>query len=328
MPKDTSSIRNQTVVITGGAGFIGSSLARRLVDDNKVVLVDLSFEGLANDLRNADNIDQVTADVRDEESMFDAVASADIVVHTAAILGVRRVISESRLTMEVNMEGTASVLRAAAAVPGLQRFVYFSTSEVFGSKAFRAAEDEVTPIGTVQDARWSYAISKLAGEHLTAAYFREMGLPVTTVRPFNIFGPRRTGDHAIVRFIAAALNGRDLVVHGDGVQLRSWCHIDDFLMGLELLMSNPAAVGQVFNIGNATNTVTVLDLAERIIRLAESSSGISHIDPGIVDIDVRVPSTGNARNKLGFVPMVRLDDGLLDAIGWYRRHPEVTDLYL
>ena len=323
----TDTIQQKRIAIAGGAGFIGSSLALRLADHNDVTLIDLSFDRLRPELVAHPNVHTVEADIRDEPTVARAVADADVFVHAAAILGVRRVIEQSRLTMEVNLEGTASALRAANSAKHLERFVFLSSSEVFGSSAFRAAEHEATPIGTIQDARWSYAISKLAGEHLTASYRREFGLPVAIVRPFNVFGPAHEGDHAVVRFISAALTGQDLIVHGDGVQLRSWCHIDDFLDGLELVMFAPNASGGVFNIGNATNTVTILDLAERIIRLSGSSSKVVHEYSVMTDIDVRVPSLGNARDKLGFEPTIRLDEGLLDTIRWYAAHPEVVARY-
>ena len=157
--------------------------------------------------------------------------------------------------------------RASATLDTLERFVDFSTSEVFGTHAFRVEEGQVSTIGSVGEARWTYAVSKLAGEHMAHAYHDELGLPAVTVHPFNVFGPGQIGGGAIRAFIEDALAGRDLVIHGDGSQIRAWCYVDDMVAGTLARLEHPDAVGQAFNIGNPRSTVTIYDLAQRIKRL-------------------------------------------------------------
>ena len=146
--------------------------------------------------------------------------------------------------------------------------IEFSTSEVFGTYAFRVDESSATTQGSVGEARWTYAVSKLAGEHMAHAYHRELGIPTVSVRPFNVYGPGQIGGGAIRAFIEAALAGRDLVIHGDGSQIRAWCYVDDMIEGLLLALEHPNAVGESFNIGNARSAVTIYDLARRIKTLS------------------------------------------------------------
>ena len=166
--------------------------------------------------------------------------------------------------MRVNVIGTYNALEAALATrDSLERLVEFSTSEVFGQHAFNVQEAHVTTIGSVGEARWTYAVSKLAGEHMAHAYHSELGLPTVSVRPFNIYGPGQIGGGAIRAFIEAALAGRDLEIHGDGSQIRAWCYVDDMVEAILLSLEHPAAVGESFNVGNARSAVTIYDLATR-----------------------------------------------------------------
>jgi UDP-glucose 4-epimerase len=160
-------------------------------------------------------------------------------------------------TMRVNLIGTYNVLEAAQANTGtVERLVDFSTSEVFGRHAYKVEEIHETAQGSVGEARWTYAVSKLAGEHLAHSYHDEFGLPTVSVRPFNVYGPGQIGGGAIRAFIETALAGEDLVIHGDGSQIRAWCYVDDMVDGLMLVLERPEAVGQVFNIGNSRSVVT------------------------------------------------------------------------
>jgi UDP-glucose 4-epimerase len=167
--------------------------------------------------------------------------------------------------MRVNMIGTYNVLEAAAAtLDTLERLVDFSTSEVFGTHAFNVSEGHVSTIGSVGEARWTYAVSKLAGEHMAHAYHDELGVPTVTVRPFNVYGPGQIGGGAIRAFIEAALAGEDLVVRGDGSQIRAWCFVDDMVEAVVLSLERPEAVGHSFNVGNPRSAVTIFDLAQRV----------------------------------------------------------------
>ena len=318
------SIRGRRVLITGGAGFIGAALAERLVERNEVVLFDRSFEHCSAALSSAwgsPNLTVVEGDILDVDAVHAVSREADVVVHLAAIVGVKNVLSRGRETIEVNFTGTSHLLRALQGSE-LDRFVYFSTSEVFGMNSFRVAEETPASVGPVGEARWTYSIAKLAGEHLVHCHHRELAMPTVIVRPFNVFGPLRLGDHAMLRFILAALRGEDLEVHGDGTQIRSWCYIDDFVDALLRIIAMPGAVGETFNVGNARNTITIYELARRVIRLLDSRSNVRFAAIDFSDIDVRVPRLGKALQVLGYRPQVELDEAILRSAAWYRQNLE------
>ena len=316
-------LTGKRVLITGGAGFIGSALAERLVAKNQVVLFDRAFEGMSAPLSTAwghANLEIQEGDILDPAAVARAVKGVDVVVHLAAIVGVKSVLARGRETIEVNFIGTSNVLKAVADRRDLHRFVYFSTSEVFGMNSFRAEEDTPASIGSVSEARWTYSIAKLAGEHLVHTYHRELGLPTVIVRPFNVFGRLRLGDHALLRFILAAMRGDDLEVHGDGTQIRSWCYIDDFVDALLRTIVLPQASGEAFNIGNPRNTLTIYELARRVIFLLDSCSRVRFEAIDFSDIDVRVPRLRKAESLLGFHPKYELDEAILMTARWYKEH--------
>ena len=215
------------------------------------------------------------------------------------------------------MLGTANVLEAAKALDDLDRLVDFSTSEVFGQSAFRANELDTTHIGAVGEARWTYAVSKLAGEHLAKAYHSEFGMPTVCVRPFNIYGPGQVGEGAIKAFIERALRDEDICIHGEGNQIRAWCFIDDFIDGLMLALVNPKAVGESFNIGNARAVVTIYGLAETVVRVLKSASIIRFVQKDYADVELRVPRVEKARELLNFEAKVDLEEGLAKTARYY-----------
>jgi nucleoside-diphosphate-sugar epimerase len=312
-------VTNKTILITGGAGFIGSNLAEKLVEHNAVVLLDQNFAAAPiqyTSLLAHPNVRAVCGNILEVE-LRSLVKDADVVVHTAAILGVNRVCHSGRETLETNYVGTSRLLKALDASPNLERFVYFSTSEVFGVNSYRVDEASRPSVGPIAESRWSYAMSKLAGEHLVASYFREAHLPTVIVRPFNIFGPRRSGDYALRRFILSALQGEPLEIYGDGTQIRSWCYIEDFCSALLQMISRAEAVGEDFNIGHPGNTLTVYELAKKVIQLAESSSPILFCESPFPDISIRVPSLEKARRLLGYDPQYDLKTGLELTIQWH-----------
>jgi nucleoside-diphosphate-sugar epimerase len=314
-------LTGKRIFITGGAGFIGTTLARRLVDANEVVAMDnLHRDALTGtDLADHPNFRFETGDVLDAERVAELARGATHVVHCAAIAGVDDVLKSPVRVMRVNVIGTYHVLEAAlGTLDTLERFVDFSTSEVFGTHAFRVQEGQVSTIGSVGEARWTYAVSKLAGEHMSHAYHDELGLPAVTVHPFNVFGPGQIGGGAIRAFIEAALAGRDLTIHGDGSQIRAWCYVDDMVEGTLLCLEHPGAVGQTFNIGNARSTVTIYDLAQRIRRLADADVDIVFQPLHYADVELRIPNVEKAREVLGFDAAVDLDEGLARTIAWYR----------
>jgi UDP-glucose 4-epimerase len=258
--------------------------------------------------------------VLDLDAMCELARGATHIVHCAAIAGVDTVLESPVRTMRVNLIGTYNVLEAAVATQGsVERFLDFSTSEVFGTHAFRVQEGQVSTIGSVGEARWTYAVSKLAGEHMAHAYHDELGLPAVTVHPFNVYGPGQIGGGAIRAFIEGALAGRDLVIHGDGSQIRAWCYVDDMVAGCLLCLEHPDAVGQTFNIGNTRSTVTIYDLAQRVKRLTGADVDIVFQPLHYADVELRIPNVEKAREVLGFEAKVDLDEGLEKTIAWYRQ---------
>jgi nucleoside-diphosphate-sugar epimerase len=312
-------LEGKRVVITGGAGFIGRALAARLASSNEVVLFDnlLRDHVTGNGLLENPNVSLVRGDILDGEHLGSVFEGATHVVHMAAIVGVRAVVQSPVTTMRVNIMGTFNALEAARAA-GVERFVDFSTSEVFGTHAYKVEETHVTPTISVGEGRWTYAVGKLTGEFAAHSYWHEYGLPIVTIRPFNIYGPWRVGQGAVNEIIERALLGEDVVVHGDGSQIRAWCYIDDLIDGTLRALENDDAVGECFNIGNPRSASTVYDTARTIVRLADSPSKLVFQDLGMVDIEVRIPEIDKARRILGYEPTVDLEEGILRTIDWYR----------
>ena len=321
------AIEGKRVFVTGGAGFIGTTLARELVERNEVVAFDnLHRDALAaTGLADHPNFTLVQGDVLDADAVREAARGATHVVHCAAIAGVDTVLESPVRTMRVNVIGTYNVLEAALATgTTVERFVDFSTSEVFGTHAFRVQEGQVSTIGSVGEARWTYAVSKLAGEHMAHAYHDELGLPTVTVHPFNVYGPGQIGGGAIRAFIETALRGNELTIHGDGSQIRAWCYVTDMVSGVLACLERPEAVGQAFNIGNPRSAVTIYDLAQRIKRLMHYDGEIVFQPLHYADVELRIPNVEKARELLHWVPQVELDDGLQKTIAWYRERLPVS----
>ena len=313
-------IQDKRILITGGAGFIGTSLALQLYKRNRIRILDnFSRDALTGtELDGHPNVEVVRGDVRDLDGMREAVAGCQIVIHMASIAGVDNVMANPVPTMEVTLYGTANALRACVDNGGVERFVDFSTSEVFGRHAYNVGEGDVTTLGAVGEARWTYAVSKLATEHLTYNYYKQFGLPTVSIRPFNIYGPRQVGQGAIHHFIRRALEQKPLTVHNDGSQIRSWCYISDILDGIQVVLERDEAVGHTFNIGNPRSTLTIYNLAREIVRLSSSSSPIELVEWPHADVELRIPNIDKARRILGYKPGIDLEEGLLRTIYWYR----------
>lgn len=313
-------IRDALIAITGGAGFIGSTLAARLAPHNRVVLFDnLHRDAIAGTrLLEHHNVTLVRGDVLDRAALAPVVAEADIVVHMASIAGVDTVMRRPILTMQVALSGTMHALEAAFEGGRCQRFVDFSTSEVFGRYAYKVTEDQATSLGAVGEARWTYAVSKLATEHLALSYHKQHGMPTVSIRPFNIYGPNQVGEGAVHHFITRALRGEPLHIHGDGSQIRSWCYIDDLVDGVMTALTRDEAVGHAFNIGNPRSTLTIFNLAQQIVALAGSKSTLHFQPMDRADVDLRIPNIDKAAELLGYRPRVDLAEGLTRTIEWYR----------
>ncbi len=262
----------------------------------------------------------VQGDILDFDKLQAAAEGATHIIHMAAIAGVATVLKSPVRTMRVNLLGTANVAEVAHGLGDrLERMVDFSTSEVFGRHAYKVEETHETSGGQVGEARWSYAVSKLAGEYFLHAYFEEYGLPVAVVRPFNIYGPNQIGVGAIHHFVRRAILGEEIVVHNDGAQIRAWCYMDDIATAVLEILENPVAIGQSFNIGNPRSVCTTYDLALRIKRLSGSDSPVVFKPLEYSDVEIRIPDITRAREVLNWEPKVDLDEGLERTIEWYRQ---------
>ena len=240
-------------------------------------------------------------------------------MHAAGIAGIDTVIRRPVDTMEVNMLGTANVLRAASQLTNLKRLIDFSTSEVFGPMSFRSNEEDQTVAGSAGEARWTYAVSKLAGEHLTHAYYNQTKLPAVTVRPFNVYGPGQTGEGALINFIKRALLNEPITIHGDGSQIRAWCYVDDFVDAIKRCVESEKAIGRSYNIGNSRAVITVYGLAQLICRVLGSQSEINFVPALSADIAIRIPDVERSRSELGFEASVDLEEGVLKTANWLRQ---------
>jgi UDP-glucose 4-epimerase len=319
---EVSRLQGARVLLSGGAGFIGTALTGRLVEENEVVVLD-------NMRRNAlaevawgkhKNLSVIVGDVRDAGVVSQAMSGVTHVVHLASIAGVDTVMNRPVETMEVTLLGTVNMLRAAHSRGVVQRFIDFSTSEVFGRYAYKVSESDITSQGAVGEARWTYAVSKLATEHLCHNYFRQHGLPTVAVRPFNIYGPGQIGEGAIHHFVRRAIADEPIQVHNDGAQIRAWCYVEDIIDAVLCALVRPEAVGQSFNIGNPRSSVTIYHLAREVVRVAGSKSEIQFKSWPHPDVELRIPDITKARELLGFEPRFELEEGLRRTIEWYREN--------
>jgi UDP-glucose 4-epimerase len=322
------------VVITGGAGFIGSHLAEALVREGQAVTVldDLSTGALANisHLSAEPRFTFVRGSVTDDALVGRLVGSADVVVHLAAAVGVRLVVARPLHTLETNVVGTETVLRHASRSRPLT--VVASTSEVYGKNAivpFR--EDDDLTLGVPTKCRWGYAVSKLFDECLALAYHQERQLPVVVVRLFNTVGPRQSSQFGMVlpAFIKWALAGEPLQIHGNGQQRRCFTWVGDVIAALQALIHQPRAVGGVFNIGNPEET-TIESLAMRVRATVGSASQLVHLPhrdafgPGFEDMNRRVPDISRIRELVGWVPRVPLEEIVARTVEYWRHQREAV----
>jgi UDP-glucose 4-epimerase len=317
------------VLVTGGAGYIGSHLADRLLADGHdvVVLDNLSLGKVANIEHNLHNprFRFVGGDILDSHLMGQMADECDAVYHLAAIVGVTHVLNDPLQAMKTNVWGTGTVLEEASRRG--RRVVLASSSEVYGkSTACPLAEDDDRLLGSTGIARWCYSTAKAMDEHLALAYHRQRGLSVAIVRYFNSDGPRldpRGYGSVVARFISQALAGEPLTVHADGGQTRCFTYVDDTVEGTVLAGSVPGADGEVLNIARGEET-SVLELAETIRQLTGSSSEIVcvpyEVDYGELFEDTRrrVPAVEKAERILGFKARVALAEGLQRTIDWFR----------
>ncbi|MDB0011063.1 NAD-dependent epimerase/dehydratase family protein [Flavobacteriales bacterium] len=311
-------MKKKKIFITGGAGFIANTLIQHLVEDNKITVYDNFHRDTLTGSGYADhkNINIIKGDVLDLELMTASMKGAEVVIHAAGIAGIDTVIKSPVRTMQVNMIGTANMLEAAYINGVSDKIIDFSTSEIFGSMAFKSSETDQAVAGSAGEARWTYAVSKLAGEHLAHAYYSQYKLPTITVRPFNVYGPGQTGEGAIQIFIKKALKNETIHIDGDGSQIRAWCFVDDFVDCILKCLDTPESVGQSFNIGNSRAVITILGLAQLVCRVLNSESKIVFDPPLSADIAIRIPSVKKTEEILNFKAKVDLEEGVLRTAKW------------
>ena len=317
------------VLVTGGAGFIGSHLTDLLLagGDRVTVIDDLSTGRRENLPASHPRLDFRQVDLGRGLADLPAGTRFDRVYHLAAAVGVKLVMDQPIRSMETNIEQTARLLRFVAAAPCPTLIA--SSSEVYGkSPKSPFHEDDDAVYGPTVVGRWSYACSKAVDEYLGLAYHRQHGVPVVIARFFNTVGPRQVGDYGMVlpRFVAAALAGRDLLVHGDGRQSRCFCDVRDVVRVLPRMLDAAACHGQVMNVG-ADTPVSIADLAATVIRVLGSSSGTRMIPysdaypAGFEDLSRRQPDLSRLRSAVGFAPAIPLERTILDLAAALREEP-------
>jgi UDP-glucose 4-epimerase len=312
----------QKVLITGGAGFIGSHLADYFVENNdEVVILDNLTTGSKSNLSGPSGKAKfVLGDIRNLDLVEQLVSEADLVLHMAAALGVDNIMTDTIESISTNIYGSEVVLQAATKFK--KRIFIASTSEIYGKNPKQPlSEEDDRLIGTPQNFRWSYSDAKAIEESIARVLYLERDLQVTTVRFFNTIGPRQTGKYGMVvpKFIASALNGKDIEVYGDGNQTRVFCHVNDAILGLISLLNNPKSVGEVFNIGGV-GEISILDLAEKIVKITNSTSTIvkvpytSAYPEGYEDMQRRVPNISKLSSFTGWQPKFDLDGAILSIL--------------
>ena len=312
------------VLITGGAGFIGSHLADRLLDrgDDIIILDDLSTGRLANIAHLTDRTDAefVLGSILNADLVDDVVSRADAVYHLAAAVGVELIVEKPLESLLINIRGTETVFEKAHKYA--KRILVTSTSEIYGKNTSdHLTEDEDRILGSPLKSRWSYSEAKAIDEILAYTYWKEKGLESVIVRLFNTVGPRQTGSYGMVvpRFVHQALRNEPLTIYGDGNQTRCFCAVTEVVDGIIALSEHPGAFGKVFNLGS-TEEVSIRDLADRIITITGSSSPLEFIsydmayEEGFEDMQRRVPSIERAQELVGFSPSVGLDDMIRSVI--------------
>jgi len=314
------------VLITGGAGFIGSHLADALLaqGDQVTILDNLTTGSKANIAHIADQITIHNGDIRDESLVKSLVSDADLVLHMAAALGVKNIMENTVESVSINFTGSDVVLKAATEFK--KRLIIASTSEIYGKNPNQPLNEESDRVvGAPQKIRWTYSDAKALEEAIAHTLHRTQGLKVTTVRFFNTVGPRQTGQYGMVlpRFIKQALNNEDITIYDNGSQSRVFCHVQDAVRAVIAITKDDSTIGDYFNVGGI-GEITMKELATKIIERTGSTSKLVSIPfdqaygPGFEDMQRRVPDTSKIKAKLGWQPTHTLDSIIDDVAASFK----------
>ena len=311
------------ILLTGGAGFIGSHLADHYVakGDQVTILDNFSTGSQENIAHLADKVTTVDGDIRNVDVIEKLTKDADLVLHMAAALGVNTILESPLESMSTNITGSEVVLNTAAKFN--KRIIIASTSEIYGKNPKQPlSEGDDRVVGAPQKIRWTYSDAKAIEEAMAFALHQEKKLPVTTVRLFNTVGPRQSGRYGMVvpRFVQAALKNEALTIYGDGTQSRVFCHVDDAVQAIATIAATDAAIGEVFNVGGS-GEVSIKELAEKVIATTKSESLITHTPytdaypAGFEDIQRRVPDISKIKQAIGWAPTKDLEAIIKDIAG-------------
>ncbi len=316
------------VLVTGGAGFIGSHLSERLIEmGEEVYVIDNLWTGKLSNishLQTDKNFHLIVDTILNESVMNELIFKVDQIYHLAAAVGVKNVMDHPVESLEVNVKGTEILLRLANRFK--KKVLITSSSEVYGKHIEHSlSEEDNRVMGSVKKRRWAYACSKALDEFLAMAYYEEKKLPVVIVRLFNTVGPRQTGQYGMVlpNFVQSALLGKPITVYGDGNQSRSFLHVNDAIWALIKLMNEAKAEGDILNVGN-DHEITINELAQKVKEMTNSSSPIEHIPyekaygPGFEDMQRRCPNIQKIRKLIGFEPKYDMDAIIKSVIEYFK----------
>ncbi len=315
-------------LITGGAGFIGSHLAEKLLGlGHEVFIIDNLWTGRLSNIEKIQDhkkLHLVVDTILNESVMNELIFKIDHIYHLAAAVGVKNIMDHPVETLDINVKGTETVLRLANRFK--KKVLVASTSEVYGKHVEHSlSEDDDRILGTVKKRRWAYACSKTLDEFQALAYFDEKKLPVVIARLFNTVGPRQTGQYGMVlpNFVQSALLGKPISVYGEGTQSRSFTHVNDVVGAITKLMDEPSAEGEIFNVGN-NKEVTINELAQKVKEMTDSDSEIEHIPyekaygPGFEDMKRRCPNIKKINKLIGFKPSYDLEAMIQSVIDYFK----------
>ncbi|MBI2996293.1 MAG: NAD-dependent epimerase/dehydratase family protein [Candidatus Melainabacteria bacterium] len=318
----------KNIFITGGAGFIGSHLVEELIKNNfKVTVFDNLHRNSIKytDILKSNLVTFIKGNILNKELVEKRMKGHDLIIHAAAIAGVSNYHKFPYLTFKTNLIGTYNILEAMVKNK-TNKLIDFSTSEVFGPNAKDVSEDSYFNIGPPKHRRWSYAGSKIGGEFLISTYAEEYKWSGTIIRPFNIYGPKQTGEGAISSFCKNIVSNKKLILEGDGKAIRSWCYIDDFISAIMLVIKNMPSTVETFNIGNPKETLSNIELARLVLQVSFNGKKLNEKENikfelmKYPEIKERSPNIHKFQKLYNWSPKVSLREGLQKTLMWFKQN--------